>query len=394
MALNTQTKGVVRILNLRNLTRLMPAFALFLLGVPASHALTAVSKKKAPAKRSASLRRQHVASAASSRVKANYFRPPAKVNPAEGDLAEGEDQEVRAAAVAALGNRNGTVVVTDASTGRVLTIVNQKMALKSGFTPCSTIKIPVALAALTESLVDPNTPIRLSRQTRATMAMTEAIAISNNDYFARLGEKLGFDRVSYYAKLYGLGEKATLDLETEQPGTIEAVPPKWGGVGMMTSFGLGFTLTPLEYAAIMGAVANGGTLYYLQYPRTAHDAEMLVPRIKRSLDLSDQIAAIRPGMMGAVEHGTAKLAGFDPNEPVYGKTGTCTDSTTYQHLGWFGSFSQKGERKLAVVVLLAGSHAYTGPVASGVGGQIYKTLEAEGYFNKLQPISPVAMIGH
>jgi cell division protein FtsI/penicillin-binding protein 2 len=226
------------------------------------------------------------------------------------------------------------------------------------------------------------------------MAMTEAIAVSNNDYFARLGEKLGFQRVSYYAKLYGLGEKAALDLDSEQPGTIDTVPPKWGGVGMMTSYGLGFSLTPLEFAAIMGTVANGGTLYYLQYPRTTQEVESLVPRVKRTLDLESQIEAVRPGMMGAVEYGTAKQAGFDPNEPVYGKTGTCTDSATYQHLGWFGSFAQKGERKLVVVVLLAGARTFSGPVASGVGGQVYKALETQGYFSKAQPISPVAMIGH
>ena len=35
---------------------------------------------------------------------------------------------------------------------------------------------------------------------------------------------------------------------------------------MMTSFGDGITLTPLEFAGLLGAVANGGTLYYLQYP--------------------------------------------------------------------------------------------------------------------------------
>ena len=362
-----------------------------MLVAPGADAITAVQKKKNAAKHVALLRRKAFPAV---KPKATSFRPPAKVEPADGDYTEGEDQEVRRAAVAALGTRNGTVVVTDANTGRVLTIVNQKMAFKSGFTPCSTIKIPVALAALTESLVERETPIRLSRQTRITMGMTEAIATSNNDYFARLGEKLGFERVSYYAKLYGLGEKATLDVDAEQPGTIVATPPKYGGIGIMTSYGLGFSLTPLEYAAVMGTVANGGTLYYLQYPRTPKEAESLVPRVKRTLDLESQIESVRPGMMGAVEYGTAKQAGFDPNEPVYAKTGTCTDATTYQHLGWFGSFAQKGERKLVVVVLLAGSKTFNGPVASSVGGQVYKALESQGYFSKAQPISPVAMIGH
>jgi penicillin-binding protein 2 len=48
---------------------------------------------------------------------------------------DGDDLEVRRAAVDALGPYNGTVVVVDPQTGRVLTMVNQKTALDSGFTP-------------------------------------------------------------------------------------------------------------------------------------------------------------------------------------------------------------------------------------------------------------------
>src|SRR5262249_55911856 len=149
---------------------------------------------------------------------------------------------------------------------------------------CSTVKIPVALAALSESVIDRETPVRLTKRGRATMAMTQAIATSNNDYFARLGERLGFEKVSSYAKMYGLGEKAS-DIEAEQAGTLPVEPPKYGGVGMMTSFGSGIQLTPLEFAGLLGAVANGGTLYTLQYPRSQAEIETLVPKIKRTLDL-------------------------------------------------------------------------------------------------------------
>src|SRR3569832_107966 len=118
--------------------------------------------------------------------------------------------------------------------------------------------------------------------------MTEAIAKSNNQYFASLGEKLGFERMSYYARLYGLGEKASLNIEEEQPGILPSKTPA-SGMGMMTSFGDGITLTPLEYAGLMGAVANGGTLYYLQYPKTAQDADAFRPQVKRSLNIEHLI---------------------------------------------------------------------------------------------------------
>src|SRR5690349_9539010 len=78
--------------------------------------------------------------------------PP--VDPTVGDDVDGDDLVIRRAAVAALGTQNGSVVVADPTTGRILTIVNQKLALKSGFIPCSTIKLVTALAALTEHVVE------------------------------------------------------------------------------------------------------------------------------------------------------------------------------------------------------------------------------------------------
>ncbi len=319
------------------------------------------------------------------------WRVPTFANSIDGDYIDGEDLAVRRAAVSALGTLNGTVVVTDPATGRILTMVNQKLALKDGFQPCSTIKIPVALAALSESIVERTTLIRVYGRT--TFDMTTALARSSNQYFASLGEKLGFDRVSYYARLFGLGEKAGLDISGEQPGILPPTVPK-SGIGMMTSFGDGISLTPLEYAALIGAVANGGTLYYLQYPRTQQEAQTLLPRVKRRLDIADLIPEIRPGMMGAVEYGTARRVGFDPNEPVYGKTGTCTDARSPTHLGWFGSFTESGKNKLVVVVLLTGGRPDSGPAASGVAGQVYKNLGVETYFAQAHRDSPVTLISN
>jgi penicillin-binding protein 2 len=319
------------------------------------------------------------------------WRVPTYAESGEGDFVDGEDLAVRRAAMEALGPLNGTVVVTDPGTGRVLTMVNQKLALQSGFQPCSTIKIPVALAALSESIVERTTPIRVYGRT--TFDMTKALAKSSNQYFASLGQKLGFDRVSYYAKLFGLGEKAGLDIEGEQAGILPTQVPK-SGIGMMTSFGDGISLTPLELAALMGAVANGGTLYYLQYPKTQQEAQGLLPRVKRRLDIDEWIPEIKPGMMGAVEYGTARRIGFDPNEPIYGKTGTCTDERSPTHLGWFGSFTELGKDKLVVVVLLTGGRPVSGPAASGVAGQVYKNLDAQNYFAQGHVGAPVALLSN
>ena len=308
------------------------------------------------------------------------WRVPTYANSTEGDFFEGDDPIVRRAAIDALGKLNGTVVVADPQTGRILTVVNQRLAFRDGFQPCSTVKVPVALAALSESVVERDTRIRLYGRT--TISMTEALAKSNNQYFASLGQKLGFERVSYYARLFGLGEKAGLDIANEQAGLLPPAPPK-NGMGMMTSFGDGIALTPLELTALVSAVANGGTLYYLQYPKTLDEAQTLLPRVKRHLDIEPLIAGIKPGMQGAVQYGTARRIGFDPSEPIFGKTGTCTDERSPTHLGWFGSFSQIGPAeshgRLAVVVLLTGGYGVSGPAAAGVAGNVYRNLDALDY---------------
>ena len=151
-------------------------------------------------------------------------------------------------------------------------------------------------------------------------------------------------------------------------------------------------MTPLELAGIVSAVANGGTLYYLQHPRSTEEVAHFVPRVKRQLEISQWLPDIKPGMMGAVEYGTAKRAGYNPSEPIFGKTGTCTDGRSPTHLGWFGSYNESGENKLVVVVLLTGGRPVSGPVASGVAGAVYKNLEQENYFANVRQGSPMALI--
>src|SRR5205823_3207837 len=108
-------------------------------------------------------------------------------------------------------------------------------------------------------------------------------------------------------------------IEEEQPGIWPVQPPAEsdGGIGMMTSFGLGITLTPLELSGLVGAIANGGTLYELQHPRSQDDIAQFLPRVKRHLDIEQAIPIIKPGMMGAVEFGTARRASFNPTEPIF-----------------------------------------------------------------------------
>src|SRR5689334_1569943 len=274
-------------------------FSLALAGLLICGSFAGAQTRKAPsAAKSGSAVRRGTPARSTTKKKPVARRSAPPVDPTIGDNVDREDLAVRRAAVAALGTMNGSVVVVDPSNGRIFTVVNQKLAFKNGFIPCSTIKLVTSLAALSEHVVDREDSIRIGR--RVAFDMTSAIAHSNNPYFGVLGDRLGFHRVTRYAQMLGLGEKAGLEIEGEQPGVIPVEPPKWGGMALMTSFGEGFQVTPLELAALVSAIANGGTLYYLQYPRTQPETDSFTPQVKRTLELAPSgIEDIKYGMPGA-----------------------------------------------------------------------------------------------
>src|ERR1035441_9770468 len=258
--------------------------------------LTARGSARANARRSALTSRRHHSY---ERFTASSF---ASRDFLAGDVTAGEDPVVRQAAIDALGDMNGTAVVIDPSNGRILAMVNQKLALSPGAEPCSTIKLTVAMAALSEGLVTRDTPVQLAG---FRMDMTTALAKSNNLYFEELGRELGFERVRHYATQFGLGELAGYNIAGEQLGMYpdQPIPESEGGVGRMCSFGEGVSLTPLQLGAFVAAIANGGTLYYLQHPTTPEEVAALQPKVKRTLDIARFVPDLQDGMAGAVEYG-------------------------------------------------------------------------------------------
>jgi penicillin-binding protein 2 len=371
---------------MRRCAKLVSLCALLSL-LPSQAIATRSSKKKKPHKPAVSAARKPVpitppkpavTTARARSAPKSHPRPPLRdYDPTAGDNVDGDDLSVRRAAVEALGSFDGTVVVVDPQTGRILTIVNQKTALTSGFTPCSTIKLVTAFAALNEGLVERRTLLQLTR--RRSLDLIAALAHSDNPYFVLLGDRLGYDRVMHYARLFGLGDKAGWNISGERAGALPDAPPQYR-VGMMTAYGEGIELTPLELAALVSSIANGGTLYHLQYPRSQEEIDHFEPRVKRHLDIGRWIDDVKTGMRAAVDSGTAQRAAYDSTQPILGKTGTCHDAHAFMHLGWFGSFNDVSRNRLVVVVLLTGGPAVNGPIAAGVAGSIYKQLSQENFF--------------
>ena len=297
----------------------------------------------------------------------------------EGDVTAGEDPVVRQAAIDALGNMNGTVVAIEPTSGRVLAMVNQRLALSSGAQPCSTIKLSVALAALSEGVIDEGTQVSLGGRSR--MNLTEALAHSNNAYFEAVGRKLGFEKVQYYAHQFGLGELAGYHIPGEQLGTYPEmeIPAKLGGVSKMCSFGEGISMTPLQLGALVSAISNGGTLYYLQHPTGPDEVAGFQPRVKRHLDIEPLIPELSDGMAGAVAYGTARSLRLNFNEEsILGKTGTCSHDGT--RFGWFASYANTDIGRIVTVVFLQGGRPTFGPKAAEIAGRMYRNLYDHNFF--------------
>ena len=301
-----------------------------------------------------------------------------------GDVTAGEDPVVRAAAVDALGNMNGTALAIDPSNGRILAMVNQKVALSSGAEPCSTIKLAVSLAALDEGLITRDTPVNLGGH--YTMTLTTALAKSINPYFETLGRMLGFERVKHYANEFGLGELAGYNIDGEQLGTYPdtELPAAEGGVGRMCSFGEGISMTPLQLGALTSAIANGGTLYYLQHPQFPEEVADFVPKVKRVLDIAPLIPEMQDGMEGAVDYGTARSLRATFHEfPVLGKTGTCSNNGT--RYGWFAAYADTPKGRIVTVIFIEGGRPSFGPKAAELTGEFYRGLWDRNYFESKTP---------
>ncbi|MBV9211865.1 MAG: hypothetical protein JOZ52_14585 [Acidobacteria bacterium] len=281
------------------------------------------------------------------------------------DETTGEDLEIRRVAVAALGNLAGSVVVMDPKSGRVYTVVNQEWALRRGYKPCSTIKLVTGLAGLCENVIDPLVPI-----SGRGVDLTTSLAYSDNPYFQSVGGRVGFDRIMTYARDLGLGERTGVNYPNESAGRVPLFKSGYA-VNHMCSHGDDFEVTPIQLATLVSAIANGGDLLMPHVPRTPQEDFKFQREVRRKINIPvDTLNRMVPGMIGAVNYGTAKLA-YDPMQTVAGKTGTCIGQGGW--LGLFTSYAPVNDPKLAVVVVMRGSGA-RGRVAASVAGKIYRAL--------------------
>lgn len=281
------------------------------------------------------------------------------------DNTEGEDLQVRQAAVAALGDKAGSVVVMEAQTGKVLTIVNQEWAARQPIKPCSTIKLVTGVAGVNEGVIDVNDG--RTKEIPNRLGLDDSLAFSDNPYFQRVGASVGNPKVIEYARQLGLGRPTGINLENESPGRL----PYGNHNPRIYSHGDDFEVTGLQLAVMVSAITNGGNVVTPRVPRTSIERANFEVIAKPSITIPQQnLRRVIPGMIGASEYGTARR-NMDQTLGVAGKTGSCIGRNSW--VGLFASVAPIESPKYAVVVITRGERE-RGRNAAAIAAQIYRTL--------------------
>ncbi|MEP6705011.1 MAG: penicillin-binding transpeptidase domain-containing protein [Acidobacteriota bacterium] len=283
------------------------------------------------------------------------------------DDASGEDLNVRRAAVNALSGHAGTVVVMEAQTGKVMTIVNQDWAIRDSFKPCSTIKLVTGVGGLNENIIDVDGHIT---GTSNRMGLDYAIAKSNNAYFQSVGINMGSNKMIQYARILGLGEKTGINADGETPGKL----PYGNSNRRIYSHGDDFEVTPLQLAVLVSALSNGGKKVVPQIARERVERTAFTPHLRENVNLPMRsVEGVLPGMIGAAEFGTAHR-GVDASMGVAGKTGSCITKGSW--IGLFASVAPVEQPKYSVVVITRGQ-SERGKYAAAIAGKVYLALNGQ-----------------
>jgi penicillin-binding protein 2 len=290
-------------------------------------------------------------------------------------------------------------------TGRLSTARYQEMTndpfrplidktIYESYFPGSTFKPFTALAALNDGVIDAAQRFECigyhkigSQRMRCTAAHGEvdlrmALIQSCNVYFWRVAELVGLERLTRYARDFGLGERTGIGINSEARGflaTREWYEEHFGrfrvGYTLNTAIGQGNTrLTLLQLTLAYAAMANGGTLYAPQLIERieAPDGtiiEDMEPRARRRISVTtEQLDWMRPVLEGVVNHesGTAFGARIEGGVSIAGKTGTAEvttrgsrPGTTARNAwyfnrshGWFAGFAPADDPEVAISIIV------------------------------------------
>ncbi len=286
------------------------------------------------------------------------------------DEVDAEDLDVRRLAVSALGGHAGSVIVMDPRSGQIHAAVNQDWCARRAFPPASMIKLVTAIAVLRDGSSEPvDTLARAPKDSAslrqpASMDLRDALAYSRTDFFQAAGQRVGLHHFLACARELGLGRRTGVNLSGEIAGIVPA--PATADPTMLYGAGVGVEITPIQIAALVSAIANGGSIMVPR--RVRGDIE---PQPRGHVSLSGETRErLVEGMIAAVDHGTA-VSARQTAELVAGKTATWEASNV--STGMFASFAPAAKPRVVVVVVTQGRDA-RGSTAAAIAGRVYEGL--------------------
>ena len=292
----------------------------------------------------------------------------------------------------------------------------ENKAIQGEYPPASTYKIITAIAGLEEGVIDDNTTFFCPGYYRyggrayrcwkkaghGSADVVKALAESCDVFFYQVGQKLGIDRLAWYAKACGLGSSTSIHLDHESVGLVPTANWKklrtgvtWqGGETLSVAIGQGYNLaTPLQMLVLISAIANGGTRYKPLIVKTIRKADdeivmKSMPVIVGRLPVSSKtMELVKKGLWEVVNDrkGTAWNSRLDDIE-FCGKTGTAqvvgrekVDSLSEEEKtlflkphAWFVAYAPSVDPKIAVSVIIEhGEHGSS--VAAPIAREIIRT---------------------
>lgn len=294
-------------------------------------------------------------------------------------------------------------------------------AISGSYPPGSTFKPIVALAALEEGIINESKTF-LSTGGLAInqwffpdwkygghgrINLIQAIAESVNTFFYYIGGGyddfigLGVDKITLYAKKFGLSQQLGVDLPGEASGFLPAMDWKQASKGESWYIGDTYHLaigqgdvlvTPLQVAAYTAFIANGGTLYQPHLLKEIKSAGS--SPLDTQLDRPDFIIAtdfikaanidiVRRGLRATVESSSGSARSLQALPvAVAGKTGTAQLGGDQESHAWFTGFASYDAPSIVLTIIIE-----NGGEGSAVAAPVFRQV-IDWYFSE-EPTSPV-----
>ena len=287
--------------------------------------------------------------------------------------------------------KKAVIIIEDPNTGEILAMASRpnfdpsdfsksKDALKNYaisdiFEPGSTFKVVTMAAALEEKIAKPSDSIFCENgkfsvydheikdhDKKGSITIQQVMEYSSNIGMAKLGLKVGREKLYQYIRQFGFGSKTEIDLPGEARGILRS-PDKWSGLSVyILSFGQEVGVTALQMVNAYSAIANGGTLLEPRIIRAEKDkpgakGDLGARKIRRISD-AGVITEIQQMLIGVVERGTGASARL-ANYTVGGKTGTAQKKdprtgqySTYAYVSSFCGILPMSSPRLTIFVVL------------------------------------------